>query len=138
MTTKQNIEPKGREYVYHLRRLIADNRSKTGFPKTEDYGIDEDILDDYLYELMDGPQSVEEQKRIYTRYGLCLIIPIAIVALMKQTMTNYLIGVFSGVVLCLLYALLHSAMRKRKITKLVKSGVADYIKAVEMFSDQDS
>lgn len=135
MSKYKRIAIKGREYVYDIRRKIADNRHKEGFPKVEDYNITDDIVDDYLYELMGGPQSIEEQKRLYTRYGLCFIIPIAIVALMKQTMINLLIGVGSGFVLCCFYFFFHTALRMRRLRKMAKSGVMEYVEAVENFEN---
>ncbi|MBO5612772.1 MAG: hypothetical protein J5918_09290 [Prevotella sp.] len=126
-------ENKGKERVYAIRRKIAENRGLNDFPKPEDFSITEDEVDDFLYEMMGGPQSIEEQKKIYTKYGICFILPIGIVALMKQSMANFLIGVASGLILCAIYYLIHKFIRQRKLNKLLQSGVKEYIDAVERY-----
>ena len=129
-----SIEQEGKERVYAIRRKIAEHRNDNNFPKPEDFGTTENEVDDYLYELMGGPQSIEEQKKVYTRYGICFILPIGIVALMKQSMTNFIIGVSAGIVLCGIYYFCHKLYRQYKLNKMIKNGVADYVRAIESFA----
>ena len=133
MSNEKRIEVKDREYVYAIRRKIAEHRADKSFPKPEGFNVTEDIVDDYLYEVMDGPQSIEEQKKVYTRYGICFVVPIAIVALMKQSMQNFIIGVAAGLLMCGCYYLLHRTMRNFRMKKLANSGVVEYIEAIENF-----
>ena len=54
-----------------VRRAIAKYRNEPDFPQFEDYGGDEDLLDDYFY--LQTPQgSMEEEKRKLTIYGVLI------------------------------------------------------------------
>ena len=126
---------RGKEQVYAIRKKIAENRNNKVFPKPEDFGTNEDEIDDYLYEEMGGPQSIEEQKKVYTRYGICFILPICVVAMMKQSMRNFIIGVTSGLLLCSIYYIIHKIRRKIKLSKMISHGVEEYIIAIENFKE---
>ena len=81
-----------------VRRAIAKYRNEPDFPQFEDYGGDEDLLDDYFY--LQTPQgSMEEEKRKLTIYGVLIIVPIAVVSFFFRDITGLLMGVLIGGVL---------------------------------------
>ena len=112
-----------------VRRAIAKYRNEPDFPQFEDYGGDEDLLDDYFY--LQTPQgSMEEEKRKLTIYGVLIIVPIAVVSFFFRDITGLLMGVLIGGVLSGLYYLFLKSKANKRWRRFEKANIEKYIEDV--------
>ena len=112
-----------------VRRAIAKYRNEPDFPQFEDYGGDEDLLDEYFY--LQTPQgSMEEEKRKLTIYGVLIIVPIAVVSFFFRDITGLLMGVLIGGVLSGLYYLFLKSKANKLWRRFEKANIEKYIEDV--------
>lgn len=112
-----------------VRRAIAKYRNEPDFPQFEDYGGDEDLLDDYFY--LQTPQgSMEEEKRKLTIYGVLIIVPIAVVSFFFRDITGLLMGVLIGGVLSGLYYLFLKSKANKRWRRFEKANIEKYIEDI--------
>ncbi len=118
-----------------VRRAIAKYRSEPDFPQLEDYGGDEDLLDDYFY--LQTPQgSMEEEKRKLTIYGVLIIVPIAVVSFFFRDITGLLMGVLIGGVLSGLYYLFLKSKANKRWRRFEKANIEKYIEDVLQYKKE--
>ena len=87
-----------------VRRAIAKYRDEPDFPKFEDYGGSDELLDDYFY--AQTPQgTMEDEKRKFTIFGVLLIVPVAVMSFFFRDVMELLYGLLIGGVLSALYYL---------------------------------
>lgn len=118
-----------------VRRAIAKYRNEPDFPQFEDYGGDEDLLDDYFY--LQTPQgSMEEEKRKLTIYGVLIIVPIAVVSFFFRDITGLLMGVLIGGVLSGLYYLFLKSKANKRWRRFEKANIEKYIEDVLQYKKE--
>lgn len=118
-----------------VRRAIAKYRNEPDFPQFEDYGGDEDLLDDYFY--LQTPQgSMEEEKRKFTIYGVLIIVPIAVVSFFFRDITGLLMGVLIGGVLSGLYYLFLKSKANKRWRRFEKANIEKYIEDVLQYKKE--
>lgn len=118
-----------------VRRAIAKYRNDPDFPQFEDYGGDEDLLDDYFY--LQTPQgSMEEEKRKLTIYGVLIIVPIAVVSFFFRDITGLLMGVLIGGVLSGLYYLFLKSKANKRWRRFEKANIEKYIEDVLQYKKE--
>ena len=104
---------------HQVRKIIAQNREVAGFPQLDDYGVSEDEFDDYLF--------------YNTVYSVIFILPFVVMAFFKTTITNSLIAMGIGFVLCILYYLLTILIHKIRMSRLNNEAIERYIADVMKF-----
>ncbi len=118
-----------------VRRAIAKYRNEPDFPQFEDYGGDEDLLDDYFY--LQTPQgSMEEEKRKLTIYGVLIIVPIAVVSFFFRDITGLLMGVLIGGVLSGLYYLFLKSKANKRWRRFEKANIEKYIEDILQYKKE--
>ncbi|MBO4607981.1 MAG: hypothetical protein J5682_08800, partial [Prevotella sp.] len=55
---------------HRIRKVIADNRDKDGFPQLEQYGVTEEEFDDYLFYKQAVIDDVDSLRKKYTIYSI--------------------------------------------------------------------
>lgn len=118
---------------HQVRKIIAQNREVAGFPQLDDYGVSEDEFDDYLFYKQAVIDDVDSLRRKYTVYSVIFILPFVVMAFFKTTITNSLIAMGIGFVLCILYYLLTILIHKIRMSRLNNEAIERYIADVMKF-----
>lgn len=118
---------------HQVRKIIAQHRETAGFPQLEDYGVSEEEFDDYLFYKQAVIDDVDSLRRKYTVYSVIFILPFVVVAFFKTTVTNCLIAMGCGFVLCILYYLLTIVVHKIRMSRLNNEAIERYIADVMKF-----
>ena len=115
-----------------VRRAIAKYRIHPNFPKIEDYGGDEELLDDYFY-LQTLQGGMEEEKRKLTVYGVLLIAPIAVMSFFFRDVMSLLYGLAIGSVLSAFYFMFLKGREKRRWKRFEEAKIEKYVEDVLQF-----
>ncbi|MBR5688810.1 MAG: hypothetical protein IKX36_12780 [Prevotella sp.] len=120
------------ETVSIIRSSIKAYQEQPDFPKKEEYGIDDEELDDFLFDSRVIEEvTMETEKARLTRLGIIFVIPVAIMAMFTfDTKLRLLIGVAGGIVACSIYLLIEKAIQIHHDKKRASSGAARYCDAV--------
>ena len=125
------------ETVSIINSSIKVYDNQPGFPKKEDYGIDDEVLDDFLFDSRVIEEvTMETEKKRLTRLGIIFVIPVAIMAMFTfDTKLRLLIGVAGGIVACTIYLLAEKAIQTYQDKKRAASGPARYCDAVLQYHE---
>ena len=118
---------------HQVRKVIAQNRDAAGFPQLDDYGVSEDEFDDYLFYKQAVIDDVDSLRRKYTVYSVIFILPFVVMSFFKTNITNFLIAVGCGFVLCIIYYLLTILIHKIRMSRLNNEAIERYIADVMKF-----
>ena len=118
---------------HQVRKIIAQNREVAGFPQLDDYGVSEDEFDDYLFYKQAVIDDVDSLRRKYTVYSVIFILPFVVISFYKTSVTNCLIAMGIGFVLCILYYLLTILVHKIRMSRLNNEAIERYIADVMKF-----
>ena len=121
---------------HRVRKVIAEHREETGFPKLEDYGVSEEEFDDYLFDKQAVIDDIDSLKKKYTIYSIIFIIPFVVIAFYETTVRNTLIATGCGLLLCLAYYLLTLLVRKIRMSRMNNEAIERYITDVMKYQDQ--
>lgn len=121
---------------HRVRKVIAEHREDTGFPRLEDYGVTEDEFDDYMFYKQAVIDDVESLRKKYTIYSIIFIIPFIVVAFYETTLTNALIACCCGLVLCAIYYLVTILIHKVRMSRLNNESIERYLSDVMKFQDR--
>ena len=117
---------------HRIRKVIADNRDKDGFPQLEQYGVTEEEFDDYLFYKQAVIDDVDSLRKKYTIYSIIFIIPFLVMSFYDTTLTNMFIALGAGAVLCLIYYLITILVNyirmKRLHNEVIERYIADVLK----------
>ncbi len=120
---------------HRVRKVIAEHRDEAGFPKLEDYGVSEEDFDDYMFYKQAIIDDVESLRKKYTIYSIIFIIPFVVMAFYDTTVTNLLIAVGSGFVLCGIYYLFTVLLNHIRMKRLNNESIERYIADVMKHAD---
>ena len=118
---------------HRIRKVIADNRDKDGFPQLEQYGVTEEEFDDYLFYKQAVIDDVDSLRKKYTIYSIIFIIPFLVMSFYDTTLTNMFIALGAGAVLCLIYYLITILVNYIRMKRLHKEAIERYIADVLKF-----
>ena len=120
------------ETVSIIRSSIKAYDNQPEFPKKEEYGIDDEELDDFLFDSRVIEEvTMETEKKRLTRLGIIFVIPVASMAMFTfDTKLRLLIGVAGGIVACTIYLLAEKAIQIYQDKKRAASGAARYCDAI--------
>ena len=120
-----------------VRRAIAKYRDEPDFPKFEDYGGSDELLDDYFY--AQTPQgTMEDEKRKFTIYGVLLIVPVAVMSFFFRDVMELLYGLLIGGVLSALYYLYLRNREKRRWQRFEDAQIEKYIGDVLQYKSKEN
>ena len=118
---------------HRIRKVIADNRDKDGFPQLEQYGVTEEEFDDYLFYKQAVIDDVDSLRKKYTIYSIIFIIPFLGMSFYDTTLTNMFIALGAGAVLCLIYYLITILVNYIRMKRLHNEAIERYISDVLKF-----
>ena len=118
---------------HQVRKVIADHREDPGFPKIEDYGISEEDFDDYMFYKQAIIDDVDSLRKKYTIYSVIFIIPFVVMAFYDTTVTNFLIALAGGFVLCAIYYVITIIINRVSMSRLNNESIERYIADVMKF-----
>ena len=118
---------------HQVRKVIADHREDPGFPKIEDYGISEEDFDDYMFYKQAIIDDVDSLRKKYTIYSVIFIIPFVVMAFYDTTVTNFLIALAGGFVLCAIYYVITIIINRVRMSRLNNESIERYIADVMKF-----
>lgn len=121
---------------HNVRKVIAEHRDDAGFPKIEDYGVTEEDFDDYLFYKQAIIDDVDSLRKKYTIYSIIFILPFVVMAFFKTTILNFLIGLGSGFVLCIIYYIITIIINYVRMHSLKNESIERYITDVMAFKDR--
>ncbi len=120
-----NMEYEIDDMEHQVRKVIAQHRETPGFPE----------FDDYLFYKQAVIDDVDSLRRKYTVYSVIFIIPFVVISFYKTSVTNCLIAMGCGLVLCLLYYLLTILIHKIRMSRLNNEAIERYIADVMKFKE---
>lgn len=121
------MNKKGTEDIEQkVRRAVGMHRNDDSFPKIEDYGGSEELLDDYFY-TRSYKGGVEEQKKSYTIYGILLVVPLAVAFYFFKDIMALVLGFSVGGGLCLRFQLFLRMKAARKERKFREARIEEFI-----------
>lgn len=125
------------ETVSIIQSSIKAFQEQPDFPKKEEYGIDDEELDDFLFDSRVIEEvTMETEKKRLTRLGVIFVIPVAIMAMFTfDTKLRLLIGVAGGIVACTVYLLIEKAIQLHNDKKRASCGAARYCDAVLQYHE---
>ena len=125
------------ETVSIIQSSIKAFQKQPDFPKKEEYGIDDEELDDFLFDSRVIEEvTMETEKKRLTRLGVIFVIPVAIMAMFTfDTKLRLLIGVAGGIVACTVYLLIEKAIQLHNDKKRASCGAARYCDAVLQYHE---
>ena len=118
---------------HRVRKVIADHREDPGFPKIEDYGVSEEDFDDYMFYKQAIIDDVDSLRKKYTIYSVIFIIPFVVMAFFDTTVTNLLIALAGGFVLCAIYYVITIIINRVRMSRLNNESIERYIADVMKF-----
>ena len=118
---------------HRVRKVIADHREDPGFPKIEDYGVSEEDFDDYMFYKQAIIDGVDSLRKKYTIYSVIFIIPFVFMAFFDTTVTNFLIALAGGFVLCAIYYVITIIINRVRMSRLNNESIERYIADVMKF-----
>lgn len=118
---------------HRVRKVIADHREDPGFPKIEDYGVSEEDFDDYMFYKQAIIDDVDSLRKKYTIYSVIFIIPFVVMAFFDTTVTNFLIALAGGFVLCAIYYVITIIINRVRMSRLNNESIERYIADVMKF-----
>ena len=118
---------------HRVRKVIADHREDPGFPKIEDYGVSEEDFDDYMFYKQAIIDDVDSLRKKYTIYSVIFIIPFVVMAFFDTTVTNFLIALAGGFVLCAIYYVITIIINCVRMSRLNNESIERYIADVMKF-----
>ena len=118
---------------HRVRKVIADHREDPGFPKIEDYGVSEEDFDDYMFYKQAIIDDVDSLRKKYTIYSVIFIIPFVVMAFFDTTVTNFLIALAGGCVLCAIYYVITIIINRVRMSRLNNESIERYIADVMKF-----
>ena len=118
---------------HRVRKVIADHREDPGFPKIEDYGVSEEDFDDYMFYKQAIIDDVDSLRKKYTIYSVIFIIPFVVMAFFDTTVTNFLIALAGGFVLCAIYYVITIIINRVRMSRLNNEAIERYIADVMNF-----
>ena len=118
---------------HRVRKVIADHRKDPGFPKIEDYGVSEEDFDDYMFYKQAIIDDVDSLRKKYTIYSVIFIIPFVVMAFFDTTVTNFLIALAGGFVLCAIYYVITIIINRVRMSRLNNESIERYIADVMKF-----
>lgn len=118
---------------HRIRKVIAANRDKQGFPRLEDYGIEEEDFDDYLFYKQAVIDDVDSLRKKYTVYSIIFIIPFLVMSFYETTITNLFIAIGAGAALCLIYYIITVLINYIRMKRLHNENIERYIEDVLKF-----
>ena len=130
-----NMEYEIDDMEHQVRKVIAQHRETRGFPQLDDYGVSEKEFDDYLFYKQAVIDDVDSLRRKYTVYSVIFIIPFVVISFYKTSVTNCLIAMGCGLVLCFLYYLLTILIHKIRMSRLNNEAIERYIADVMKFKE---
>lgn len=120
---------------HRVRKVIADHREDPGFPKLEDYGVSEEDFDDYMFYKQAIIDDVDSLRKKYTIYSIIFIIPFVVMAFFDTTVTNFLIALGGGFVLCAIYYVITIIINRVRMSRLNNESIERYIADVMKFQE---
>lgn len=118
---------------HRIRKVIAANRDKAGFPQLETYGVTEDEFDDYLFYKQAVIDDVDSLRKKYTIYSIIFIVPFLVMSFYETTITNFAIALGAGFVLCFIYYLITVLINFIRMKRLHNDAIEKYIEDILKF-----
>ncbi len=112
---------------HRVRKVIAEHRDTPGFPNINDYGVTEEDFDDYMFYKQAIIDDVDSLRKKYTIYSTIFIIPFVVIAFFKTTVTNVLIALGCGFILCGIYYIITIIINRVRMSRLNNESIERYI-----------
>lgn len=133
------------DFQHKVMNVMEKYADAGDFPRVEDYGVNKESVDDYLFEKQAALDSEGTERSRYTLAGIIIVLPIVVVALFptdKLPFGEYTVlpAIVIGV---LLYAVVHAIRKmiiKVRIRNLDKEQPQEkqYVDAVLEYSQKHS
>lgn len=123
------------DFQQRVNRKIQLNKTYSDFPKTEDYGITESELSDYLFDkqaILDSEGSPRSQ---YTVAGILIVLPVIIISAFSEKdlpwgRWSLFVGLGIGLALAGCVKYLIKLLIRIRLKRMANTKIDDYIHAV--------
>lgn len=127
------------DYEHQVNKLIELHREESDFPEMESFGVNRELLDDYLFNYQAILDSEGSQRSQQTVYGIIALIPVIVLSAFpiqllpwKNETLTLLVGIVVGVALSLIIKGIRVVMKRRNLQRHKDSNpdVVAYVDAV--------
>ena len=119
------------DFEHTVADKMAANKDNPRFPKLEDYGLDKEELDSYLFDKQAILDSDADLRKKYTIYGILLICPVIVAQAFVNGALPLLMSLGVGACLCGVYWVVAKVVRKLRLkhigTPQLEKFVADVL-----------
>lgn len=119
------------DFEHSVTDKMAANQDNPRFPKLEDYGLERDELDSYLFDKQAILDSDADLRKKYTIYGFLLICPVIVAQAFVNGALPLLMSLAGGACLCGVYWAVAKIVRKIRLkhigTPQLEKFVADVL-----------
>lgn len=123
------------DWEHSLLNKIDRNKDKENFPAPGQFGITEDEVKEYAYDLQRILDREEERKSKLVLPGIILVLPPIVLSAFRNDTTTLLLGVAIGLVLVFAYYSIMRFIDRKDIKKMRRPEIDKYIQAVMDYDD---
>lgn len=132
------------DYEHRVTNKIKKCEGKPGFPRLEDYGIDSQDFEGYLFDKQAIMDSAGSERSQLTIGGFVTVLPVIVIAAFQDDSPVYAYGQMWATVGALLVGLLMALLLKGlskmviryRLAKMQDPKMESYIKAVLFYEDK--
>lgn len=127
------------DFEHRVQKIITYHGNEPGFPQPAHFGIDQRMLDSYLFDKQAIIDSEGSERTQYLRLGIVMLIPIVVLGAFpmnslpwKNDMYTFLIGAAVGLLAALAQKILIKWVINQRLKKLAKAfpNEEQYVQAV--------
>ncbi|MGI6222097.1 MAG: hypothetical protein ACOYJG_00635 [Prevotella sp.] len=123
------------DYEHSVTKKIAENEAEPDFPKLEDYGLEKNAFDTYLFEKQAILDSNSNEKVRYTIWGILMVTPVLVADIFPHNRLPWgeatlLVALVAGFVLCVIYQVIANAVKRNRLRNHYDDKMEKYINDV--------
>ncbi len=111
------------DFQHKVERLIRDHKDEAGFPMLDTFRLEQEELDDYLFERQAILDSKGSERSRYTVAGFLIALPVIVISAFPEESLPWgtwslLVAVAIGVGLFLLYLAIQKTVIRTRLSRL--------------------